>query len=216
MSSPTIIVAEDHPMFRAALVLTLGRLMPEALLIEVASHGELEKALARNSDVKLVLLDLRMPGAHGLSSLVFLRGEYPNVSVAIISGGAYAETIDRARQLGATAFIPKSAPIDTIAQALSCVIRGELWFPEHDDVPTGRGQPLPDQLTTLTAQQFRVLKYLADGMLNKQIADLLDISEGTVRAHVTAILRKLRVSTRTQAVILVTELELERGAADTL
>ena len=215
MNSPTIIVAEDHPMFRAALVLTVRRLMPDALLMEVASHGELEKTLAQCGDVKLVLLDLRMPGAHGLSSLVFLRGEYPDVLVAIISGGAYAETIDRARRLGASAFIPKSAPIDTIAQALSCVIRGELWFPEQNDAPTGRGL-LQDQLTTLTAQQFRVLKYLADGMLNKQIADMLEISEGTVRAHVTAILRKLGVSTRTQAVILVTELDLERDGTDTL
>jgi DNA-binding NarL/FixJ family response regulator len=215
-TSPTIIVAEDHPMFRAALVLTVRRLMPDALLMEVASQGELEKALARSSDVKLVLLDLRMPGAHGLSSLVFLRGEYPSVSVAIISGGAYAETIGRARQLGASAFIPKSAPIDTIAQALSCVIRGELWFPEHDDAPTERGARLQDQLTTLTPQQFRVLKYLADGLLNKQIADILEVSEGTIRAHVTAILRKLRVSTRTQAVILVTELDLERDGVDRL
>jgi len=214
-TAPTIIVAEDHPMFRAALVLTVRRLMPGALLMEVASQGELERALAGSGgDVRLVLLDLRMPGAHGLSSLVFLRGEYPNVSVAIISGGAYAETIGRARQLGASAFIPKSAPIDTIAQALSCVIRGELWFPEQGD-PAGPG-PLHDQLTTLTPQQFRVLKYLADGMLNKQIADILEVSEGTVRAHVTAILRKLRVSTRTQAVILVTELDLERDGADSL
>jgi DNA-binding NarL/FixJ family response regulator len=213
VNSPTIIVAEDHPMFRAALVLTVKRLMPEALLMEVASHDELEKALARSSDVKLVLLDLRMPGSHGLSSLVFLRGEHPQIAVAIISGGAYAETIGRARQLGASAFIPKSAPIDTIAQALSCVIRGELWFPEHDAAPSGRGL-LRDQLTTLTPQQFRVLKYLTDGMLNKQIADSLGVSEGTVRAHVTAILRKLRVNTRTQAVILVTELDLERDDSD--
>jgi len=215
MNTPTIIVAEDHPMFRAALVLTLKRLMPEAVLMEAASHEELEQALARCSDVRLVLLDLRMPGAHGLSSLVFLRGEYPEVSVAIISGGAYAETIGRAHQLGAAAFIPKSASIDTIAQALSCVIRGERWFPEHDAGagPTSRSL-LQDQLTTLTPQQFRVLKYLADGMLNKQIADSLHVSEGTVRAHVTAILRKLRVSTRTQAVILVTELDLDRDSAD--
>jgi DNA-binding NarL/FixJ family response regulator len=215
MHSPTIIIAEDHPMFRAALALTLRRLMPDALLIEVASHDELEKALARSGDVRLVLLDLRMPGSHGLSSLVYLRGEYPNVSVAIISGGAYAETIDRARQLGASAFIPKSAPIDTIAQALSCVIRGESWFPERDEAQAGRGL-LQDQLTTLTAQQIRVLKYLADGMLNKQIADKLDVSEGTVRAHVTAILRKLGVSTRTQAVILVTEMDLEKDSIGAL
>jgi DNA-binding NarL/FixJ family response regulator len=215
VNTPTIIVAEDHPMFRAALVLTLKRLMPEAVLMEAASHDELEQALARCSDVRLVLLDLRMPGSLGLSSLVFLRGEYPEVSVAIISGGAYAETIGRARQLGASAFIPKSASIDTIGQALSCVIRGERWFPEHDEdaSPTGRSL-LQDQLTTLTPQQFRVLKHLTDGMLNKQIADNLHVSEGTVRAHVTAILRKLRVSTRTQAVILVTELDLERDGAE--
>jgi DNA-binding NarL/FixJ family response regulator len=215
VNSPTIIVAEDHPMFRAALVLTVKRLMPEALLLEVASHSELEKALARNGEARLVLLDLQIPGARGLSSLVFLRGEYPHVSVAIISGGAYAETIDRARQLGASAFIPKSAAIDTIARALSSVIRGELWFPEPGEAPSTR-LPLQEQLPTLTAQQFRVLKYLADGMLNKQIADILQISEGTVRAHVTAILRKLRVSTRTQAVILVTELDLEKDVEDRL
>jgi DNA-binding NarL/FixJ family response regulator len=207
VSASTIIIAEDHPMFRAALVITLRRLMPEASFLEVASQGELEQTLARGGEVRLVLLDLRIPGAHGLSSLVFLRAEYPGVSVAIISGGAHPETIARARDLGASAFIPKSASIDTIVQALSCVIRGELWFPEHDGAPGGRAQPR-DQLDMLTPQQLRVLKYLADGMLNKQIADILGVSEGTVRAHVTAVLRKLGVSTRTQAVILVTEMDL--------
>lgn len=214
MSSPTIIIAEDHPMFRGALALTLRRLMPEAQLIEVASHGDLEAALARSPDVKIVLLDLRIPGANGLSSLVFLRGEYPEVAVAIISGGAYAETVSRARQLGAAAFIPKSASTDTIAQALAGVIRGESWFPEHAAVPAVSEPRLQDQLTTLTPQQFRVLKYLADGKLNKQIAEKLDVSEGTVRAHVTAILRKLGVSTRTQAAILVTEQDFEKDALD--
>jgi DNA-binding NarL/FixJ family response regulator len=213
VSSPTIVIAEDHPMFRGALGLTVRRLMPEALLIEVASQGELEEALA-GADVKIVLLDLRIPGANGLSSLVFLRGEHPEVAVAIISGGAYAETIDRARQLGAAAFIPKSASIETIAQALAGVIRGESWFPEHDEAPPGAGPRLHDQLTSLTPQQFRVLKYLADGLLNKQIADKLDVSEGTVRAHVTAILRKLGVSTRTQAALLVTEQDLEKEASN--
>ena len=214
MGAPTIVIAEDHPMFRGALGLTVRRLMPEALLIEVASQGELEEALARSTDVKIVLLDLRIPGANGLSSLVFLRGEYPEVAVAIISGGAYAETIDRARQLGAAAFIPKSSSTETIAQALAGVIRGESWFPEHDEVLSTADPRLQDQLTTLTPQQFRVLKYLADGMLNKQIAEKLDVSEGTVRAHVTAILRKLGVSTRTQAALLVTEQDLEKDAMD--
>ena len=214
MSAPNIIIAEDHPMFRVALALMLQRLMPDAHLIEVASHDELQKALSTHSAVRLVVLDLRMPGANGLSSLVFLRGQYPEVPVAIISGGAYAETIDRARQLGAAAFIPKSAPVETIAQAISCVIRGEAWFDLQNGAVEKAGSRLNDQLTTLTPQQFRVLGYLADGLLNKQIADKLVVSEGTVRAPVTAILRKLGVSTRTQAALLVTELAMETDAAD--
>lgn len=210
MSAPTIIVAEDHPMFRAALVVTLRRLVPEASFLEVASQVELEQAMIQATEAKLVLLDLRMPGARGLSSLVFLRGQYPEIPVAIISGGAYPENIVRARELGASAFIPKSASIDTIAQALSCVLRGESWFPQADE-PDGEGGPRrSDPLDMLTPQQFRVLKYLADGLMNKQIAELLDVSEGTVRAHVTAILRKLHVNSRTQAVLLVTELDLEK------
>ena len=192
----------------------LQRLMPDAHLIEVASHDELQKALSTHSAVRLVVLDLRMPGANGLSSLVFLRGQFPEVPVAIISGGAYSETIDRARQLGAAAFIPKSAPVETIAQAISCVIRGEAWFDLQNGAVEKAGSRLNDQLTTLTPQQFRVLGYLADGLLNKQIADKLVVSEGTVRAHVTAILRKLGVSTRTQAALLVTELAMETDAAD--
>jgi DNA-binding NarL/FixJ family response regulator len=215
MSTPTIVIAEDHPMFREALALTLKRMLPGAQLIEVASHQELEKRLAMHAEVQLVLLDLRMPGAHGLSSLVFLRGEYPSLRVAIISGGASAETIGRVRQLGASAFIPKSASIETIGQALASVIRGEQWFQDTVVCTTERTSQLHGQLTTLTAQQFRVLKYLVDGLLNKQIAEKLDISEGTIRAHVTAILQKLNVSTRTQAVILVTELDLERDGPDT-
>jgi DNA-binding NarL/FixJ family response regulator len=216
VSSPTIIIAEDHPMFRNALALMLRRLMPEANLIEVASHGDLERALASHGSVRMVLLDLRIPGANGLSSLVFLRGEFPEVPVAIISAGAYAETVSRARQLGAAAFIPKSAPVETIAQAVSCVIHGEPWFAQQEAVPARAEPRLQDQLTTLTPQQFRVLKYLADGLLNKQIAEKIDVSEGTVRAHVTAILRKLGVSTRTQAALLVTEMDLESEAADSL
>ncbi|MDP9014712.1 MAG: response regulator transcription factor [Pseudomonadota bacterium] len=216
MSAPTIVIAEDHPMFREALALTLNRILPGAVLLEVASHQELVDALLSQRNVQLVLLDLRMPGTHGLSSLVFLRGEYPALRVAIISGGAYAETIDRVRKLGASAFIPKSAPIETISRALACVIRGEEWYQETDGSTAERNAQLRGQLNTLTAQQYRVLKYLVDGMLNKQIADILNVSEGTVRTHVTAILQKLGVSTRTQAVIFVTELDQDREGADAL
>jgi DNA-binding NarL/FixJ family response regulator len=212
MSAPTIVIAEDHPMFREALAMTVRRLMPEAAVIEVAGHAELEQTMLRN-DVKLVLLDLQIPGARGLSSLVFLRAEYPNARVAIISAGAFTDFIARARQLGASAFIPKSAPIATISQALLHVISGGEWFPQAAGFLPERAEPdsrLHQQFATLTSQQSKVLKYLADGLLNKQIADALRVSEGTVRAHVTAVLEKLQVSTRTQAVILLTDFNARR------
>ena len=211
MTACKIVVAEDHPMFRSALVLTLRRLVPDGSFLEVASPGELEEAMARTQEVRLVLLDLRMPGARGLSSLVFLRGQYPDTPVAIISGGAYPENIARARELGASAFIPKSAATETIAQALSCVLRGETWFPKQEESAGAPGQSAA--LDMLTPQQFRVLNYLADGLMNKRIAEILGVSEGTVRAHVTAILRKLHVNSRTQAALLVTELDLEKDEA---
>lgn len=202
----SIIVAEDHPMFRAALVLTLQRMMPGTCVHEVGSHDELVAALTTVEHLKLVLLDLMMPGARGLSSLLFMRGECPDVPVAIISGGAHEEVVERARQLGARAFISKSAPVSVMGHALAVVLRGELWFANEPQLDPAATDARTERLASLTTQQSRVLKYLVEGLLNKQIADRLSISEGTVRAHVTEILRKLGVRTRTQAALLVTEI----------
>jgi DNA-binding NarL/FixJ family response regulator len=160
----------------------------------------------------MVLLDLRLPNVCGLSSLVYIRGEYPDVPVAMISGGAFQETIARARALGAAAFIPKSASVATIATALSQVAEGGIWFREVES-SSESGSRAGGNLDSLSRQQYRVLNYLVEGVLNKQIAEKLNISEGTVRAHVTAILRKLQVNTRTQAVILVNESHVERDGA---
>src|SRR5262249_7280190 len=153
VSAPTILIAEDHPMFRGALALMLHRLMPDAELIEVASQDELRQALARHAAVRLVLLDLRIPGANGFSALVFLRGEYPDVPVAIISGGPFRGTIDGARQLGGAAFISKAARVETFAKALWGVIGGEQWFDPPHAASDAAGTRLHDQLTTLTPQQ---------------------------------------------------------------
>lgn len=200
----TVIVAEDHPMFRAALVLTLRRLMPSADFVEVASQTELMKALALHPQAAMLLLDLKIPGARGLSSLILVRGEYPDVPVAIVSGVSFADTIQSARALGASAFIPKSATPQVISAALESVLGGRAWFAE----PSDPSQPATakDSLDKLSPQQFRVLNHLVEGLLNKQIAEKLSISEGTVRAHVSGIFKKLNVNTRTQAVLLVTEM----------
>lgn len=202
-------------MFRAALVLTLQRMMPGTRVHEAGSHDELATALSEVEHLKLVLLDLMMPGARGLSSLLWMRGEYPDVPVAIISGGAQQETVERARQLGARAFISKSAAVATMAQALATVLRGELWFANEPQLSPAATDARAERLASLTTQQSRVLKFLVEGLLNKQIADRLAISEGTVRAHVTEILRKLGVRTRTQAALLVTEILISETGQET-
>jgi len=207
MSATRIVIAEDHPMFRGALALTLARLAPHAERVEAASHDELVQRLHESGDARLVVLDLHIPGARGLSTLVWLRSEHPEVPVAIVSGSADPDIAERVRALGAIAYVPKAAPIETIEHALAQVLAGAGWYPPRAAAVADPHAQLREQLGALTTQQHRVLRLLTDGLLNKQIAAELGISEGTVRAHVTAILQKLGVATRTQAVLLVTEID---------
>jgi DNA-binding NarL/FixJ family response regulator len=152
--------------------------------------------------VDLVLLDLNMPGMNGFTGLVLIRAEFPALPVVVISASEDAVTVSRALDYGAAGFIPKSAPGECLAEAIGAVLAGDLWFPEHHE-PTDRAEDvdLAARLATLTPQQLRVFMMVAAGRLNKQIAHELSVTEATVKAHVTMILRKLGVANRTQAVI---------------
>ena len=211
MAAYEILIADDHPLFRSALhqALSLG-LGGEVRLTEAASIAELEACLAEKSDWDLALLDLNMPGAHGFSGLVLLRGQYPQIPVVMISAQEEAAVVARSREFGASGFIPKSSSLEVIQQAVRAVLDGDLWWPS----PSGAAQTLSDEaraasagLASLTPQQFRVLTMVCDGLLNKQIAWELSVSEATIKAHVTAIFRKLGVRTRTQAAMLLQQLE---------
>ena len=207
--SPTILVADDHPLFRAAVLHAL-RVSPQgATVLEAASAGGLGQALAANPGIDLVLLDLTMPGAHGFSALLHVRGEYPGVPVVVISSNEHPRVIRRAQQFGAAGFIPKSAPVDAIGKAVAAVLDGGTWFPALTAARSEQDAALATRLAQLTPQQFRVLLCLADGLLNKQIAHELGLAENTVKVHVTAILRKLECHSRTQAAVLVKSLEPE-------
>lgn len=208
-----IIVADDHPLFRAALQQAVRQALSDADIVEADTLEAVHQAVAENPDADLILLDLHMPGAHGFSGLVFLRGVNPGIPVVVVSGSEENHVIRRAIDYGASGFIPKSSSLDTIAAAIRQVIEGEVWIPPamigHMDELSEEEARFADALSSLTPQQFRVLNMLTEGLLNKQIAYELDVSEATIKAHVTAILRKLGVHSRTQAVIAAKRLEVE-------
>ncbi|TXH02539.1 MAG: response regulator transcription factor [Nevskiaceae bacterium] len=211
MQNATLIIADDHPLFRAALREAVTQLLPGVRIVEAASLDTLQQAVASHADADLILLDLHMPGAQGFSSLVYLRAQYPAIPVAVVSAAEEPAVIRRALDFGAAAYIPKSTPIERIGVALRTVLDGGVWLPEG--VPDSsasdgetRERELAQRVASLTPQQLRVLLMLADGRLNKQIAADLEVSEATIKAHMTAILRKLGLFRRTQAAVLAQRL----------
>ncbi|MDH1007154.1 response regulator transcription factor [Pseudomonas nicosulfuronedens] len=215
MASYEILIADDHPLFRSALhqALTIG-LGPEARLSEAASIAELETRLNEKADWDLVLLDLNMPGAYGFSGLVLLRGQYPQIPVVMVSAQEDAAVVQRSREFGASGFIPKSSELSVLQQAVRSVLDGDVWWPPQVDAVTEMSEDVRAAsagLASLTPQQFRVLTMVCEGLLNKQIAFELSVSEATVKAHVTAIFRKLNVRTRTQAALLLAQMESVPG-----
>jgi len=204
-AAANIIVADDHPLFREALQQALAPMMPGVHFIEADYFDTLQAAVALNEDADLVLLDLDMPGAQGFSALAWLRNQYPALPVVVVSAASDPAVMRRAVDFGASGFIPKSSPLDTISEAIGVILDGELWLPDSalslEESSTSPDEELARRVSALTPQQFRVLTMLADGLLNKQIAAELDVSEATIKAHVTAIFRKLGVRSRTQAAV---------------
>jgi DNA-binding NarL/FixJ family response regulator len=209
MTQPTLIIADDHPLFRAALREVVGRHIPGAQIVEVSSLDALQAAIANHPDSDMILLDLRMPGARGFSSLLYLRAEYPAVPIIVVSASEAASVIRRALDFGASGFIPKSASIETIGESLRTVLDGGISaprLPERRTAAEEQERELARRLSTLTPQQLKVLVMLAEGQSNKDIAGHLSITEATVKAHITGILRKLGIERRTQAAILAQRL----------
>jgi DNA-binding NarL/FixJ family response regulator len=200
-----VIVADDHPLFRGALRRAVETELPNAHIAEANDFEALTAALGRSGDIDLILLDLNMPGVQGFSSLIYLRAQHPEVPVVVVSGNDDPLVIRRAMDFGAAGFIPKAMDVDRIGDAIRAVLAGDSWTPPDVDLAAAEDDQTADlmrRVATLTPQQVRVLVMLSDGLLNKQIAYELGVSEATVKAHVSAILQKLRVESRTQAVIV--------------
>lgn len=216
-----VLIADDHPLFREALKFAVSQALPGAQIAEADSVDSLFAALEAHGQLELLLLDLSMPGAHGFSALVQARAHYPTVPVIVISAREDRAIIERTLAHGAAGFVPKSSPIAAISDALRVVLQGGVWMP----VKTGGGivkerasdramldsaeADAASRLGLLTPQQFRVFAMVSAGLINKQIGAELGVSEATVKAHMTAIMQKLGVTNRTQAVLLAQRLALD-------
>jgi DNA-binding NarL/FixJ family response regulator len=208
-ASHRLVIADDHPLFRGALREAVSGLLAKADIAEAGTFEEASAFLDRGGETDLVLLDLAMPGVRGFSGLMYLRAQYPSVPVVVVSANDDPAVIRRCMEFGASGFIPKTLGIEAIRNAIARVLDGEVWTPPDvnlDDADT-ETVALVARLTTLTPQQVRVLMMLSEGLLNKQIAYELSVSEATVKAHVSAILQKLGVESRTQAVIAAAKIE---------
>lgn len=205
-----IIIADDHPLFRQALSLTLQAHFTSLTLFEAQAIPELEQLLLTHQQLDLILLDLDIPGAKGFNTLVNIRKLYPEIAVVVISGFEDAETIDRAMSLGAAGFIPKSTPVAKMIDAIEEVFQGKLWTPsgEYDPETAQDTEQQEEKIASLTPQQRKILFMFADGLLNKQIAYDLGLSESTIKSHASTIFLKLGVKNRTQAVIMLNECQL--------
>ena len=213
MSEAKVIIADDHPLFRTALKQAIAECIDGDETLEVDNFHDLLKTVENNSHLELVFLDLHMPGNDGFTGLTQLQNHFPDIVVIMVSSDDNAETMQKAINFGAAAFVPKSADLSTIATAIATVLDGEIWLPEHmqdnsNQQLTLAHQKLAKQLSQLTPQQYIVLTQIADGQLNKQIAYDLDIKETTVKKHVSAILLKLEVNNRTLAGLAYQQLML--------
>ncbi len=211
---PKLLIADDHPLFRAALHGAAADAVAALSVLEAESlHGVLA-ALEANPDMDLVLLDLHMPGNHGLAGLAAIRAQFPQVAVIVVSANDDPRVVRRALDHGAAGYLPKSSGLDELREAIRSVLACEQWLPSSLRATVARSQSsqhdteLAARLASLSPQQFRVLTLVAEGLLNKQIADRLDVQERTVKAHLTAIFERMGVRNRTQAGVVLRELEL--------
>lgn len=207
-----LLIADDHPLFREALHGLVAKLYPSTAIYEADSISSLYTLVEDRPNADLLLLDLNMPGAAGYSALVHLRAQHPQLPIVIISAHEDPVLIRRALDHGAMGFIPKSVDSKTLSEALQEILMGNTWLPENIalNVPTIsiEEKEAANLLRELTPQQFRVLQMVSTGQLNKQIAHELNVSEATIKTHMTAILRKLGATNRTQAVLIANQLLL--------
>ncbi|MCF8473560.1 MAG: response regulator transcription factor [Emcibacter sp.] len=210
---PNILIADDHPLFRIALKQAAESAFDDVVIHEAGSIDDIMTLLGKGFVPDLLLLDLQMPGSIGFSGLIYLRGHYPEVPVVVVSGNDQDKNIAKAMSHGASGFIPKSTDLPDMAEAIRTIVNGSFWVPPYFVAQNNGIQDeeisIAETVASLTPQQFRVFSYLSEGMLNKQIAYEMGVAEGTVKAHVTGILKKFGTYSRGHLIIAAQRLDVE-------
>lgn len=207
-----LLIADDHPLYRDALSNALASNFDHLEIIEAGDLTETVDLLHQNPDIDLLLLDLHMPGSGDLFGLIHIRKLFPGLPITVVSGLEDRNIVSKVINVGALGFIPKTTEASQIAKAVNTMLEGDLWLPQsfatNDVELDSEFAELADKVSSLTPAQYKVLCFMRDGLLNKQIAYNLDIATATVKAHVTAIFKKLHINNRTQAVLIASQLEL--------
>lgn len=207
-----LLVVEDHALVREGMTLTLRRLDRRIVVLEASDASEAVDLIARNPDLDLVLLDLRLPGCNGFALLKSLRNQFQMIPILVVSGQEDAATVNRSIQAGASGFVPKSSHSDVLLAACRTVLDGGIFMPDPAGVPAGRSGPVFPPTANdldLTAAQRRVFDLLVQGLSNREIGDQLGLTEGTVKVHVSHIFRSLGISSRSQAVVMAARLGMK-------
>ena len=203
----TVLIADDHPLFRQALTLAVQRVAPDADLREAGTLAAASRAVGEATDLRLILLDLKMPGAVGYSGIALLHAEKPEVPILVVSSAEGESAAQEARAFGAIGFLRKDSDLAVIEAAIARAL--DSAAPAPAPAPAQPVDEVRQTVAGLTPTQLKVLLAVLEGQLNKQIAHSLGMSEATVKAHMTAIMRKLDVRNRTQAALVARSLGLD-------
>jgi DNA-binding NarL/FixJ family response regulator len=207
-----ILLADDHPLFREGVKPVLLKLDRRVTLIEAHDYPSAFTAMHKAKEVDLALLDLYMPGMSGLDGVTRFRAAFPDIPVVVLSASEQVEDIQKLLAAGALGYITKASPSDVILDALQQVLAGGIYVPPSlIELPAEEEAPRPlNNNQALTARQLQVLREMAKGLSNRQIGEVLQVTEGTVKLHVTSIFRLLRVNNRTEAVLVIQKMGLHK------
>ncbi len=207
------LIADDHPLFREALRAALQTEFNKVVYLESDSFASTIEVIRKNRRLNLILLDLTMPGCENFYGLLRVKQNFPDIPVAVVSANEDIGVISQVLEFGADAYIPKSTPTSDFIHAIKLVLDGESWVPE--DVKKklvevkSETKEIAQKVKELTPKQFQVLRHIKLGMMNKQIADTLNVTEATVKAHISSIFKSLDVKSRTQILVAIDKLNLD-------
>ena len=203
----SILIADDHPLFRQALALAVARVRPQARIIEAGTLAAATRCAMEAKDLVLIMLDLKMPGAVGYSGIALLHAERPGVPILVVSSAEGSAAAQEAEAFGAIGFLSKNSDLAEIETALAGILGGTGLRPAP--ARPAELDTIRHTVASLTPTQLKVLLAVLEGQFNKQIAHSLSVTEATVKAHMTAIMRKLDVRNRTQAALVARSLGLD-------